>query len=306
MLKIINELNDRKIAFKTGLGGKELSAFRGGGKAAFTAYPESVKALKDLCGIASAYEIEPFPFGLGSNVLILDGGFDGIMVSTVGLRRIELDGTTLTLSSGVPMTKIAEIAAKYELSGAEELCGIPATIGGMLKTNAGAFGKEIAEIVAEATVCDTKTGNMSVLKGNEIPFSYRSSGDAFRDKIIIYVKLKLCRGKNVGAKAEYFRNMRREYQPSLPSLGCTFKRTGEGISAGYYIDKSGLKGTRIGKAEISSKHAGFIVNRGGANASDYVKLMALASDAVRRKYGIELTPEIEIIGKENDPGESER
>lgn len=304
MLKIINELNDRKIAFKTGLGARELSAFRGGGKVAFTAYPESIQALRELCSIASVYEIGLFPFGLGSNVLILDGGFDGIMVSTIGLRRIEVNGTSITVSSGVPMAKIGELTAKYELSGVEELFGIPATIGGMLKTNAGAFGREIGELVAEATVCDIKTGNISVIKGSDVPFSYRSSGDAFRDKIIIYVTLKLSRGKNVGAKAEYFRDLRRESQPSLPSLGSAFKRTADGISAGYYIDKAGLKGARIGKAEISSKHAGFIVNRGGASASDYVKLMSLASDAVRRKYDIELTPEIEIIGKEDDYGES--
>ncbi len=302
MLKLINELNDRKIAFKTGLGGRELTTFRAGGKALITAYPESVKALESLKEISSAFSLRLFPFGTGSNVLILDGGFDGIMVSTVGIRCIERHTNELKLSAGIPMKTISEITAEYGLSGAEELVSIPATLGGMIKTNAGAFGRETGELVAEATVFDLRTGEVAVLKGSDIPFSYRSSADAFKNRIILGATLRLEHGANVKAKTEYFKKLRHELQPSLPSLGSTFKKTDCGIGAGYYIDKCGLKGTRIGGAEISEKHAGFIVNRGGASADDYLKLMELAAYTVKRKFDIDLTPEIEIIGKEDATG----
>lgn len=298
MNKVIHELNNSKIAFKTDLGGKELSAFRAGGKALVTAYPESVKALERLKDISEAFSLPLYPFGLGSNTLILDGGYDGIMVSMVGMRRISASGNELTLSAGIPVTVALDIAAEKGLGGLEELGGIPATIGGMTKTNAGAFGREMSDLVAEATVFDMKTGEVYKIKGSETDFEYRTSGATFHDKIILSVKLDLMPAAKIKEKCAYYTALRRETQPSRPSLGSTFKRTPDGIGAGYYIDKAGLKGTVIGGAEISSKHAGFIVNRGHATAADYTKLMALSSGAVKRKFGIDLEPEIEIIGKE--------
>ena len=155
----------------------------------------------------------------------------------------------------------------------------------------------MADIISEVTVFDCQTGNVSVIKRRDIDYGYRTSGDTFRGKIILEAVIDGEHSDKVRKVSEHFLNERRKTQPSFPSLGSVFKRTNLGVGMGYYIDKAGLKGTRVGGAEISEKHAGFIVNRGGGTAADYIKLKRLAHDVVYRKFGISAEDEIEIIGK---------
>lgn len=297
MLDLFDRLIAAKIPFKENLSGKELSAYRGGGAVKIVAYPESVSALKALTALATEFGVPYIPFGLGSNLLISDNGYDGIFISSIGFRNLSVRGNRLVSGSGVSLKRAMECAAENDVSGLEELSGIPASIGGMAKANAGSFGKEMADIISEVTVFDCQTGNVSVIKRRDIDYGYRTSGDTFRGKIILEAVIDGEHSDKVRKVSEHFLNERRKTQPSFPSLGSVFKRTNLGVGMGYYIDKAGLKGTRVGGAEISEKHAGFIVNRGGGTAADYIKLKRLAHDVVYRKFGISAEDEIEIIGK---------
>ena len=298
MVDLFERLIEARIPFKENLSGKELSAYRGGGKVALVAYPESVSALQKLTAVAEEYSVPYLPFGVGSNLLIRDGGFDGIFVSSIGFRNIRAEGNRLTLGGGVALKRAAECAAENGISALEELTGIPASIGGMTKSNAGAFGKEMADIVSEATVFDFKTGKVSKIPRADIDFGYRTSGETFDKKMILETVITGCRSDKVKKVSEHYLDQRKKTQPSFPSLGSVFKRSAPGVGIGYYIDRAGLKGTRRGGAEISAKHGGFIVNRGGGTAGDYLELKRLAHDVVFRKFGIDAEDEIEIIGKD--------
>lgn len=296
MIDLFDRLIEARIPFKENLSGKELSAYRGGGRVKIVAYPESVPALRRLSAAAEEFGIPLMPFGAGSNILISDNGFDGILVSSIGFRKLRSEGSKLICGGGAALKRAGECAEESGISAFEELTGIPASIGGMVRSNAGAFGKEMADIVSEATIYDFQTGKVTTIERKDIDFGYRTSGNTFAGKMIIEATIRGCSSERVRQVSEFYRAKRKKTQPSFPSLGSVFKRSGRGIGMGYYIDKAGLKGTRCGGAEISSKHAGFIVNRGGGTATDYLTLKLLAHDAVLRKFGIDAEDEIVIIG----------
>ena len=154
----------------------------------------------------------------------------------------------------------------------------------------------MGDIVASATVFDFKTGETQILPRSEIAYAYRSSGKSFSGKFILSVEVEGAHSERVLPLSRYYRDKRAGLQPGYPSLGSVFKRTPDGISLGYYIDKAGLKGVRSGGAEISDKHAGFIVNRGGGSAGDYLALKELARETVMRKFGVKAEDEIIVIG----------
>ncbi len=296
MFDVFTELQEAKIAFKEHLSGKELTTYRAGGKVSVVAYPESVAALKKLVGIAMETGTKFMPIGLGSNVLIDEKGFDGILISSIGFRDIGIRGNRITAGSGVSLKRALEFSVEHDFSAFEELTGIPASVGGMAKCNAGSFGKEMGDIVASATVFDFKTGETQILPRSEIAYAYRSSGKSFSGKFILSVEVEGAHSERVLPLSRYYRDKRAGLQPGYPSLGSVFKRTPDGISLGYYIDKAGLKGVRSGGAEISDKHAGFIVNRGGGSAGDYLALKELARETVMRKFGVKAEDEIIVIG----------
>lgn len=298
MKDVIKLLTSNNVPFKTNMPATLISSFRGGGVTSVIAYPESVDALSECLSAAVETGSPYMPLGNGTNVLVRDGGFKGIMISLVGFRSISIQGDLLVCGAGTGLRNVAEAAEAAGLSGLEELTGIPGTLGGATRMNAGAFGRELADLIDGVTVFDVATRSVRKFARSEIPFSYRSCGSAFDAAIVTGVALRLRPGTAIKEKSDFYRDKRRSLQPAAPSLGSVFLKPSDNMSAGYYIEKSGLKGARVGGAEISEKHANFIVNRGGGTASDYLALMSLAQTVVDGKYGIKLKPEIDIVGEE--------
>lgn len=285
------------IDYKTYVDAKHLSAYKGGGRAKLVVYPKTVEELEYVYSTTSG---APHTIiANGSNTLISDGGYDGLLVSLKRLcSPIETYGEYVVARAGVNLSAVISSAIASGLSGTEELSGIPASVGGAVYMNAGAFGREIGELVSEITLFDTKTKESYVLQEEDLTPSYRNGGIP-NGTIITSVKLKLAYGSGNSAKRkEEILAKRKLLHPTEPSLGSTFKRTSTGIGAGYYIDKAGLKGVRVGGAEISVQHANFIVNKLNGTASDYLTLTEIAETAVKNKFGINLEREIKLIGTE--------
>lgn len=278
---------------------KELSSYKGGGNVDLTIYPQAAKDLYSLYDALRSEELPYYVIGGGTNTLISDNGYDGALISTKLLKGVWINGNSLIAGTAEKLPKLALLAAESSLSGLQRLSGIPGTIGGALVMNAGAFGAEIAENVATVTVFDIKSGKRLKLSAKDIPWGYRSTGNVFKNMLITSVELLLMPSdKNAILSAmQTYKRIRRATQPTKPSLGSVFKKTADGISAGYYIDRVGLKGMKIGGAEISPVHANFIVNNGEGTAKDFLTLAEAAETAVKRKFRVALTREINVIGE---------
>ncbi len=239
----------------------------------------------------------PYVFlGRLSNTLVTDSGYNGVGIKSDNLNYIGLSGCELTVGAGVSITELIDMCLAYGLTGVESLAGIPASVGGAVYMNAGAYNTSIGERVIGAVCFDILTAKVKEYTLPQLFFGYRQS--CFTDtEMILQVKLKLERKnyKDILDKVEYTKEKRLRMHPSLPSLGCVFKRaSGEG--SGRLIDSLGLKGTKVGGAMISYEHAGFIINVGTGTASDYLELAGLVQNKVLQTYGIELKREIKILG----------
>ena len=232
-----------------------------------------------------------------SNVLFKDLFYNGVLIKTTKIKSKSKAEECITVSCGDLVTRIARRQADYDLGGFEGLFGIPGTVGGMIRQNAGAFGYEIADRFLEASCYCIKERSIRKFTKEEMNFSYRDS--ILKDKNFVLLNATLGfihkRRENIFTEVNEYSLKRRDTQPTeLPSLGSVFKRYGD-IGAGYYIDKAGLKGYSIGGALVSPKHAGFIVNTGSATAKEFIELMYFVKERVRGAFGIELEEEIEII-----------
>ncbi len=234
--------------------------------------------------------------GRMSNILIANGFYNGVIVNTREFRTKRVAENKIELSCGIaPASLYAEFSKKC-IGGFEGLYGIPGTVGGMIKQNAGAYGYEISDNIIEAEVFDLSLGKTVNMGKESMGLSYRKS--VFDRNLVILTTIFLRKYKSQDAifsETKKYGSMRRSSQPTDEySLGCVFKKAG-GLSAGYYIDKAGLKGVRKGGARISEKHAGFIVNDGSATADDILWLIEYAKECVLKEFGVELETEIEII-----------
>ena len=279
----------------------QYSTFRVGGRAEAICFPSELALLRQVVSFLSNSDIPYLVIGKGSNLLVRDGGIEGIVIILRGeLAAIVKDGEggdTLRAGGGATIGDLLSYCADNNLSGPEFLAGIPGTMGGAVFMNAGAFGKELGEMVEEIYVV-TRGGELVVMGRSQLAFSYRQLSLA-GGTVIHGVKLRLHKDTGVGVRGrilDYLRR-RKESQPlDLPSAGSVF-RNPPGDYAGRLIEGAGLKGKRIGGAMISRKHANFIVNSGGARAGDVLSLMDLARNRVRDMTGIELEPEIRIVGR---------
>ena len=269
------------------------SSFRTGGKAANIIFPESteefVTALRENPGAAV--------LGNLSNTLVLDGGIDGTVIITTKLNSVSVNGNTVTAAAGASLTSVAIAARDASLAGCEFLYGIPGTVGGGVFMNAGAYGGEISGIFLRGVFLDKELREVTLEKG-EMDFGYRKSVLAQNGYILLSAEFAGTPGESgaIREKAEGFMRARRQKQPlEYPSCGSAFKRP-EGHYAGALIEQCGLKGVSVGGAYVSEKHAGFIVNKGGATASDVIALIKLVRDTVYERTGIMLEPEIRVIG----------
>jgi len=264
-----------------------------------------VKAIK----AAKKFNLAFFVLGGGSNLLVSDKGFNGLTVK-VENRKYEVKRRQIFAEAGALLIDLARIALQNNLTGLEWAMGIPGTLGGAVRGNAGAFGKSMQDVIKEVEVFDTEKGRIKTLKKENCQFSYRES--IFKKKknlIILSAKIGLKRGdkKEIEKRMKENLDYRRRTQPlNFLSAGSIFKnpctRTGSAwskppvLSAGYLIEKCGLKGKKMGRAQISEKHANFIVNLGGAKARDVLRLINLIKKKVKAKYNIELKEEIEYLG----------
>ena len=271
------------------------SSFRTGGKAANIIFPESteefVTALRENPGAAV--------LGNLSNTLVLDGGIDGTVIITTKLNSVSVNGNTVTAAAGASLTSVAVAARDASLAGCEFLYGIPGTVGGGVFMNAGAYGGEIADIIEKAVVF-TPDGKVTTLSKDDLDLGYRTSKLQSTRYILLSAAFSLQSGNKevIYSAMDDLMNRRMTTQPlDKPSCGSTFKRPA-GNFAGKLISDCGLKGMSVGGALVSEKHAGFIVNSGGATSRDILDLVQLVKKTVFEKTGVLLEEEIRIIGRE--------
>ena len=273
------------------------TTFRIGGSAECIACPKSEEELSALLKFCAESGVEPRILGAGSNVLAPDEGIRGLLIVLKdclgGMERIS--DTAIRVMAGVTMARAAVFAAGQGLSGLEFAHGIPGTVGGGVYMNAGAYGGEIKDVCTRVRILD-RQGNGRWITNEEADFSYRHSAMEENPWIVVAAEFRLIPGDEaaIKAKMQELIGRRRSSQPlELPSAGSAFKRPATGYAAAM-IDQTGLKGYRVGGAAVSEKHAGFVVNLGGATASDVRTLLQQVSDRVYDATGIRLEPEVRI------------
>ena len=280
------------------------TSFKVGGKADYFVKVTSVEELKKVFKISKKYNIKYRIVGNGTNILVKDGGIRGIVIK-LDLHDFKIkrtannDEVVITVDSGMTLATLASICLKEEISGAEFLGGIPGTVGGAIIMNAGAFGSEMKDIVVKSKVID-ETGKIKTLSLDEHEFGYRKSSILKNKYIVLDTVLKLKKGTKdqIEALMKGYSDFRKEKQPiEYPSAGSTFKRKDEYITA-KLIDEAGLKGYSIGDAQVSEKHAGFIINKGKATASDILELIDFIKERIKEKFNIDIELEIMVIGDE--------
>ena len=293
--EIRQQLPDLKLLEEELLG--KHTSFRIGGPAALMAMPATKVELAMLLRFAATRGITPYLLGAGTNVLAPDDGLRALVICTKdALTGIsDLGGGKIEAYAGETLAKTAVFARNLSLTGLEFAHGIPGTVGGGVYMNAGAYGGEMKQVAVETEVL-TIDGETRVLRAGEQGFGYRTSAFAQMHAVIVRTVFQLAPGdkEEISARMQELMEKRRASQPlELPSAGSTFKRP-EGAYAGALIQEAGLKGTRVGGACVSEKHAGFVVNTGGATAGDVKALIALVQKRVYETSGFTLEPEVRI------------
>ena len=276
------------------------TSFRIGGPADLLAQPADEAELAALLQVASEHAVPVTLIGNGSNLLVRDKGIRGLVIKLGNLfSGVEVCGNTLTFGCGVSLAMASKKAASLSLSGLEFAVGIPGTIGGAVYMNAGAYDGEMAKVVIKVRVMDEQ-GKTSELAASELDFAYRHTALQNSGRIVTSVTVSLVPGDAdaIAAKMADVSQRRISKQPlELPSAGSMFKRP-PGYFAGTLIDQTGLKGYTVGGAQVSTKHAGFVVNIGGATASDVLQLISDVQSKVFAAHGVHLEPEVLVLGEE--------
>ena len=277
----------------------EYTSFRAGGKARLMVSPRDAEQLKDMLRVLSESGCRYMIFGNGSNILVKDSGYDGVMVRIgKGLDNIRREGENLICGSGALMSAVARAALEESLTGFEFASGIPGSIGGAVFMNAGAYGGELRDILAGARLISKDGKNERYVTGRELDMGYRHTILHETGDVVVEAELKLRKGDQKEIKEEMSQLMKRRNskQPvNFPSAGSFFKRP-EGYFAGKLIQDAGLKGLVVGGARVSELHSGFIINKGGARASDILQLAEIIQARVYDESGVRLEMEVRIIG----------
>ena len=276
------------------------TSFKTGGPAEIYIIGKTLEQIQEVLKYSNQNNIQLYIIGNGSNLLVSDEGIKGIVlkIAVDNIETLESDfGVLVKAGAGVKIMALAQILKKDGITGFEELAGIPGTMGGANYMNAGAYGKELKDIIVSTKAINKETGKIETLKNEEQELKYRSSIFKNRKYIIIETMLNLQKGipEEIERKMSNFSNQRKEKQPlEYPSAGSTFKR-GEGFITAKLIDECGLKGYKIGGAQISEKHAGFVINKENATTKDILNLIEYNKKKVFEKFGVQIEEEIEII-----------
>ena len=294
---LISFLQDDKIYYVENHSLKNENSLKIDTKVDISVYPDTTAQLVDIVGFSKRLGLKFITVGNISNVIFRDAIYHGVVIHTTRINSISIEGDVCSLACGCNISSAIRKMAERGYGGLEALAGIPGTVGGMICSNAGAFGKEISDFLLDATVLDTDQERIITLSKEDIGFSYRNSMFYDNDRYLILSSRLLFEPtpqNDIRERLLYFREKRNSTQPHNPSLGSVFKRNRD-IGAGYYIDRAGLKGMRVGGAMVSPKHAGFIVNVGDATSRDFLLLVGIVKAKVYMEFGIELDTEIKII-----------
>lgn len=274
------------------------TTFRIGGPSDYFVLPKSIEEVKKVTALCKEREIPFYVLGNGSNLLVSDAGFRGVIIQIYkNMDRIKAEGDAIRAQAGALLSKIAGEALRNELTGFEFASGIPGTLGGAVVMNAGAYGGEMKDVLQEVTVL-TGEGEVKTLKREELDLGYRTSVVSKKGYIALEAVIGLKKGdaEEIRTVMEDLKERRTTKQPlEYPSAGSTFKRP-EGYFAGKLIQDTGLRGFSVGGAQVSEKHCGFVINKENATAKDVVELMQEVSDRVEAKFGVPLEPEVKKLG----------
>lgn len=293
-------IDKEKILFNEPM--KKHTTFKTGGPAECFIKIDKEESLKEILKFVNQNKIPVTIIGNGSNILVSDKGIKGITLK-IQLEKIDIqeknENIQIIVGAGEKLGKLAQVCLQKEITGLEELSGIPGTIGGAVRMNAGAHGKEMKDIV-KCVRCIDYQGNEKEFSNKEMKFEYRKSRLKEENYIVTEVELILEKGKKeeIKEKMEEYARYRKEKQPiEYPSAGSTFKRGNDFITA-KLIDEAGLKSYSIGGAEVSTKHSGFIINKGNATTQDILELVKYVKDEVYKKFNKKIELEIEVMGEE--------
>ena len=275
------------------------TTFRIGGPADYFAMPSSAEEIRRIVSLCIEQEVPYYIIGNGSNLLVGDKGFRGVIIQIFkNMKDIRTEGETVTAQAGALLSKVAAAAYDAGLTGFEFASGIPGTLGGAVRMNAGAYGGEMSQVLKSADVLTTE-GEVLTIPVEEMKMGYRTSIVSRMDYVVLGAQLVLSRGskEDIRAKMDELKEKRVSKQPlEFGSAGSTFKRP-EGYFAGKLIEDAGLRGFRIGNAQVSEKHCGFVINRGGATAAEVAELMDHIIRRVEETSGVRLQPEVKKIGE---------
>lgn len=283
----IDELMSKHIYFKVG------------GPADIFLTPSTVDQLKKTLKICKENNIPYYIIGNGSNLLVKDGGIRGVVIELCKLNAISVDGHIVKAQTGVLLKDVSKIAVDNSLTGFEFACGIPGTVGGAVFMNAGAYNGEINDVIKCAEVLDDEC-NVRVLTKDELELGYRTSKVMKENLVVLSAEFELTDGEadKIQERVDDLTAKREAKQPlEYPSAGSTFKRP-EGHFTGKLIQDAGLKGCTIGGAMVSTKHCGFVINKGGATAKDILDLIAHIQKEIKSKFDVELHTEVRILGED--------
>lgn len=277
---------------------KNHTTFKIGGPAQYYVTPESVTQIQEVVSLCRDMNIPLHVIGNGSNILVGDDGVDGVVLALFNtFSDYEIKDNVITAQAGMSLIKLAVIALREGLTGLEFASGIPGSVGGAVYMNAGAYDGQMKDVVTSVTVLD-EAGNIRILGRDELDMGYRTSAVAKHNMIVLQVIIELKTGdkEQIKDRMNQLSELRKQKQPlEYPSAGSTFKRP-EGYFAGKLIADAGLKGYSIGGAAVSEKHAGFVVNMGGATAKDVVELTDYIKKRIIEQFGVTLELEIKKIG----------
>ncbi len=275
------------------------TTFRVGGPADYFVMPKNIEEIQKIVAFCKASKMPYYVVGNGSNLLVSDAGYRGVVIQIYkSMSEILVEGTSIKVQAGALLSKIGAVALEAGLGGFEFAAGIPGTVGGAVVMNAGAYGGEMKDILKCATVL-TPEGNILTLYKEELELGYRTSIVAKKEYVVLEAEfeLKVDEREAIRAKMDELKVQRVTKQPlEYPSAGSTFKRP-EGYFAGKLIQDAGLRGFQVGGAQVSEKHCGFVINAGDATAADILELMKQVSDKVMQEFGVALEPEVKMLGE---------